>query len=447
MPWATRTKFLSSQFGYFLESACVLGQNGWAMLRHLILAAIPIFMLSCGGEETPGGAPDVVNIPLGDSAGEANATGQDSALGQSQPVDPRAAVTNVATPSANNKQEPSQPAAATYLESGEYLAGLDAWHRQLAAERSQAVSGAGTLTAELRGFAGIFTGSADAYRASLNNSPATAFGADFERYATAWASAGAAGLQRALTSGPIGTARMVWTDALIELSLAADDYKTAGTSLTMVIQDMLSSGYSRERVLELADRVDLVGRNAAKFLPSTDYVVTAGDSYWVICRKFRAEGVIAPQGWIAEFNHKRNYNLRAEETLKIPTSKLEVKAWRQSRLMVLYADRVPIRLYPVSMGLPAKPTPLGGFTLSVELLKEPIYYPSGGTPVPYANPDNPLGERWMGFQEDRQYGIHGTNSEDTIGSFESGGCIRMHNADAKELFKLVAQGVKVTIYA
>lgn len=417
------------------------------MVRTLILAAIPIFVLSCGGEETPTGTADVVNIPLGGSAGEMDYAHQDSAQGQSQPVSPGPDSATVSAPPASNTQEPVQVQPAAALNPSTALAGLDSWHRDLVGQRDQALTSSGSLAQELRGFAGIFSGSADSYRASLNNSPSSAFGSDFERYASAWASGGTAGLQRALTSGPVGTAKMVWTDALIELSLAADDYQTAGTSLSAVIHDMLSSGYARERVLELAERVNLVGRNAAKFLPSTDYVVAAGDSYWKICRKFRDQGVIAPQGWIAEFNHKRNYNLRAEEPLKIPTSKLEVKAWRQSRLMVLYADRVPIRLFPVSMGQAAKPTPLGGFTLSVELLKEPIYYPSGGTPVPYANPDNPLGERWMGFQEDRQYGIHGTNSEDTIGSFESGGCIRMHNEDAKELFELVAPGVKVTIYA
>jgi lipoprotein-anchoring transpeptidase ErfK/SrfK len=423
------------------------------MPRTLILAAIPLLAFSCGGEENPPASADVVNIPLG--AADANADeNANSSLPPSQAQLSNSSPTAgggtgaVTTPPAGNTQEPVhvQPAAAK-LDSSTALSGVDSWHRELAEQRSRALSGGSALANELSGFAGIFSGKADAYRASLKNNSSSAFGSDFERYGSAWASGGVAGLQRALASGPVGTAKMVWTDALIEFSLAKDDYQSAGTALATVIHDMLGAGYSRERVLELTDRVDLVGRNAAKFLPSTDYVVTSGDSYWKICRKFREQGVIAPQGWIAEFNHKRNYNLRAEESLKIPTSKLEVKGWRQSRLMVLYADRVPIRLYAVSMGQAAKPTPLGAFTLSRELLEEPIYYPSGGMPVPYANPDNPLGERWMGFQEDRQYGIHGTNSEDTIGSFESGGCIRMHNEDAIELFELVAPGVKVTIYA
>jgi len=430
-----------------------LGQNGRAMLRNFILAVVSFLLLSCGGEEASSNSSSVVNIPLDDSGGAAGSPSSPSSPagdGEGQlEHSPNFANGEVGTPSASDTADPvrAQSASAPILEPSSSLASLDAWHRSLETERQQSLASSGSLATELRGFAGIFTGSADAYRASLSNRSSGAFGADFQGYADAWADSGLEGLRGALASGPVGTAKMVWTDALMELSLATDDYKTAGASLATVIADMLDSGYARERVLELTDRVDLVWRNAAMFLPATEYVVAGGDSYWKICRKFRDQGLIAPRGWIAEFNHKSTYSLRADESLKIPTAKLELRAWRQSRLMVLYADRVPIRIYPVSMGKAAKPTPLGAFTFSVELLEEPIYYPAGGSPVPYANPDNPLGERWMGFQEDRQYGIHGTNNEATIGSFESGGCIRMHNADAKELFELVAAGVEVTIYA
>jgi|FLOH01.1.fsa_nt_gi lipoprotein-anchoring transpeptidase ErfK/SrfK len=418
------------------------------MLRTFILPVIPVLILSCGGQESAANSSAVVNIPLEESGGAAPASASRAGEGTTESSSNFASGA-VATPPASHTLDSvqAQPASALVLQPGSFVAKLDAWHRALEEERSALLRNDGSLSTELRGFAGIFTGSADVYRASLSNHSSDAFGPDFQRYANAWASSGLQALRAALASGPVGTAKMVWTDALMELSLATDDYQTAGASLTTVIADMLAAGYARERVLELTKQVNLVGRNAAMFLPATDYVVTGGDSYWKICRKFRDQGLIAPRGWIAEFNHKSNYSLRADEALKIPTAKLELRAWRQSRLMVLYADGVPIRIYPVSMGKAAKPTPLGAFTFGVELLEEPIYYPAGGSPVPYANPDNPLGERWMGFEEDRQYGIHGTNSEETIGSFESGGCIRMHNADAKELFELIAAGVKVTIYA
>jgi lipoprotein-anchoring transpeptidase ErfK/SrfK len=46
---------------------------------------------------------------------------------------------------------------------------------------------------------------------------------------------------------------------------------------------------------------------------------------------------------------------------------------------------------------------------------------------------------------DRYIYIHGTNHEETIGSPDSHGCVRMKNADLVELFELVTEGTPVEI--
>jgi L,D-transpeptidase YbiS len=46
---------------------------------------------------------------------------------------------------------------------------------------------------------------------------------------------------------------------------------------------------------------------------------------------------------------------------------------------------------------------------------------------------------------DRYIYIHGTNHEETIGSPDSHGCVRMKNADLVELFELVNEGTPVEI--
>jgi lipoprotein-anchoring transpeptidase ErfK/SrfK len=52
----------------------------------------------------------------------------------------------------------------------------------------------------------------------------------------------------------------------------------------------------------------------------------------------------------------------------------------------------------------------------------------------------------MGFSENTDYGIHGnTDADETIGSFESLGCIRMHNSEVEELFELLPRGGKVIV--
>ena len=152
----------------------------------------------------------------------------------------------------------------------------------------------------------------------------------------------------------------------------------------------------------------------------------------------------AYQGMIKLYNGKRNYGLRDGETLKIPKVELELVAWNQERVAVLLANKTPIRLYEISTGAPETPTPIGDFTIDI-CEKEPMWYPPTGGAIPYGNEENPLGERWLGFEEDPSYAFHGTNSEETIGSFESAGCIRMHNAEVVELFELIGPGVKARI--
>ena len=77
--------------------------------------------------------------------------------------------------------------------------------------------------------------------------------------------------------------------------------------------------------------------------------------------------------------------------------------------------------------------------------------------VPYGDPRNPLGNHWIslnrlsgsssqGVQTD--YGIHGTNEPQTIGTQASHGCIRMRNEDVAELFDLLVTGKsRITILA
>ena len=65
-----------------------------------------------------------------------------------------------------------------------------------------------------------------------------------------------------------------------------------------------------------------------------------------------------------------------------------------------------------------------------------------------AGPYNPLGARaiylYSGGQ-DTLYRIHGTNSAETVGGYETSGCFRLTNADVIELFDKVAVGTKVIV--
>ena len=322
---------------------------------------------------------------------------------------------------------------------------LDQWNRMLIAQRKSALVQA--EYAPLADFFEIFEGNSRKVRGAVVASSA-AVNAEFNANASSWGRGGIDAIAATFASSTSNSAAdLAWAEAVAVMAIKEDDFAVAGTALGVVLNGMMSAGYDRARVLELKPMINLVSKKLSKFLPFEAYQVPSGSSYWQICRDFNSmegKGYTLNAGWISEFNGKSNYNLREDEKLKIPSATLSMRAWRGERLLALYADGVPIRLYEASFGRSGEPTPLGGFTLAI-CEKKPVYYKQGAAAVPYGNPDNPLGERWLGFKEDSQYGIHGTNSESTIGSYESGGCLRLHNADVIELFELVKSGVAVSI--
>jgi len=104
-----------------------------------------------------------------------------------------------------------------------------------------------------------------------------------------------------------------------------------------------------------------------------------------------------------------------------------------------------IRTFDIAVGTPYEQTPIGRFTIFSKI-EDPTWYPGANftdrTPVP-PGPDNPLGTRWMEFFDN--YGIHGTNKDWDILYPVSGGCVRMHDKEARQLFDIVHIGTPVTI--
>lgn len=121
-----------------------------------------------------------------------------------------------------------------------------------------------------------------------------------------------------------------------------------------------------------------------------------------------------------------------------------------SNKLYLYQGGELVRHYPVATGKQPEYTPEGSFTIANK--------------VPLRNGDNPdalFGVRWMGLavpcKKDKRrendvrapyghkYGIHGTNEPDSIGTYASGGCIRLRNEDVTQLYELVQVGTPVEI--
>ena len=65
--------------------------------------------------------------------------------------------------------------------------------------------------------------------------------------------------------------------------------------------------------------------------------------------------------------------------------------------------------------------------------------------IPGGSPRNPMGAAALLLSGSGQYAIHGTNKPGSIGGFVSYGCIRMTNADIKDLYSRVRVGTRVTV--
>ncbi|MBP2627383.1 MAG: ErfK/YbiS/YcfS/YnhG family protein [Firmicutes bacterium] len=113
-----------------------------------------------------------------------------------------------------------------------------------------------------------------------------------------------------------------------------------------------------------------------------------------------------------------------------------------SRMLELYSGNTLIKEYPVVVGKPSTPTPLGNFNIINKEIN-PIWIPPGHDYIVLSGPDNPLGYRWIGFLN--LYGIHGTNAPWLIGQAVSNGCVRLQEENVEELFEVVKYGTPVRV--
>ncbi|MBO9128827.1 L,D-transpeptidase [Bacillus sp. 165] len=99
-----------------------------------------------------------------------------------------------------------------------------------------------------------------------------------------------------------------------------------------------------------------------------------------------------------------------------------------------------VKTFPISTGKKATPTPHGDFKV-INKYKNKKYHRKN---IPGGDPTNPLGARWLGLNN-KEYAIHGTSREGTIGTYESNGCIRMHNRDIQWMYERVPIHTRVII--
>lgn len=101
---------------------------------------------------------------------------------------------------------------------------------------------------------------------------------------------------------------------------------------------------------------------------------------------------------------------------------------RSRRILELYEANRVLYSFPIAVGKPVTPTPVGHYSIASKRI----------------NPGGMFGSHWLGLSIP-SYGIHGTNNPASIGQAVSKGCIRLHNRDVEILFHSVEIGTSVTI--
>jgi len=151
-------------------------------------------------------------------------------------------------------------------------------------------------------------------------------------------------------------------------------------------------------------------------------------------------------------NYPENAILRAGRKIRLTKGTWSILVDKSMfRMWVLY-EGSPFKTYTITIGAPNKETPVAKFVMGGKN-PNPAWWPppdvkiSGKTPVPYGDPQNPLGKWWISLEHDIHHGIgiHGTNDPGSIGSKASNGCVRMLNEEVVEVAALAFKGMVVTV--
>ena len=173
------------------------------------------------------------------------------------------------------------------------------------------------------------------------------------------------------------------------------------------------------------------------------YVIQPGDSLDKIARLNKTTVEL-----IRKMNKMESDIIRPGGRLLIPAAPFIVQVDKSDKTVDLTMNGKVLKRYIAGLGMNGK-TPLGTFRTVVHQMN-PDWTPPGGGIIPFGDPRNMLGTRWMSIQDSTRpeikgFGIHGTSLRDSIGAETSNGCVRMLNEDVEELYLLIPRGTEVVI--
>lgn len=184
---------------------------------------------------------------------------------------------------------------------------------------------------------------------------------------------------------------------------------------------------------------------------SIEYIIKGGDTLSGIVHQM---GLQVNWRFIQRINNiKRVTSIRPGQPIKLITGPFHAVITKEMYRVDLYLgdgdEQVFVRSYRVGLGeFNSTPTGLFKVRRNSKLVNPTWVNPRTREFYSADNPDNPIGERWIGLQGIEEQtkdlsglGIHGTIEPDTIGLQSSMGCIRMHAQDVAQVYEMLSEGV------
>jgi lipoprotein-anchoring transpeptidase ErfK/SrfK len=129
-------------------------------------------------------------------------------------------------------------------------------------------------------------------------------------------------------------------------------------------------------------------------------------------------------------------------TARLGSTDVAIYVDRSARRLTVRRGHKVLRRFPVAVGRPGTPTPLGHFAVTDRLHTNRADSPYGCCAVALSGHQTHLLPGWPGGD---RLAIHATPATDTIGTRASLGCMRASTADLRALMRLVPLGAPVFI--
>jgi hypothetical protein len=184
--------------------------------------------------------------------------------------------------------------------------------------------------------------------------------------------------------------------------------------------------------------------------PSFSTTIEPGDSLISVRKRVLKDhpGLLLCTGQIERANELRGGVIHPGQVLRIPAGRAGVLVDLDAHWALYRLDEEVVTAWEVGVGKPGSETPPGQYLVG-EKTSDPMWFRPGHAPVPYGDPENPLGTRWIAWQHsdgsNTSLGFHGTKDPGSIGEDLSQGCVRMRQQAIEELFEILPRGAAIVV--